>query len=130
MAITWACERFQHYLLGMHFKIETDHKPLIPLLSSKKLDEMPIRVQRFRLHLMHYGYSINHVPGFQNLQRAMAFFTRQVVFFFHKLMEPQKEQSKQSSYCWGKNNDPYLAMLAYQSTPLENAYSPTQLSMG
>ena len=24
---TWACERF-HYLIGIHFKIKTDHKPL------------------------------------------------------------------------------------------------------
>ena len=63
LAATWACERFQNYLLGMHFSIETDHKPLVPLLSSKNLDEMPIRVQRFRLRLMRYSYSISHVPG-------------------------------------------------------------------
>ena len=63
LAATWACERFQSYLLGMHFSIETDHKSLVPLLSSKNLDEMPIRVQRFRLHLMRYSYSISHVPG-------------------------------------------------------------------
>ena len=61
--MTWACERFQHYLLRLHFKMETDHKPLVPLLSSKNLDEMPIRVQRFRLCLMQYSYSIEHVPG-------------------------------------------------------------------
>ena len=29
-----------------------------------------------------------------------------------------------------KNDDPYLAMLAYRSTSLENGYSPAQLSMG
>ena len=63
LAVTWAGERFQHYLLGMHFRIETDHKPLIPLLSSKNLDEMPIRVQRFRLRLMRYSYFISYVPG-------------------------------------------------------------------
>jgi len=45
LGITWACERFQDYLIGIHFHIETDHKPLVPLLSSKSLDEMPLRVQ-------------------------------------------------------------------------------------
>ena len=29
-----------------------------------------------------------------------------------------------------KNSDPYLAMLAYRSTPLENGYSPSELLMG
>ncbi len=29
-----------------------------------------------------------------------------------------------------KNDDPYLAMLAYQSTPLENGYSPAEVLMG
>ena len=47
----------------MHFRIETDHKPLVSLLSSKNFDEMPIRVQRFRLRLMRYSYTIVHVPG-------------------------------------------------------------------
>ena len=63
LAVTWACERFQNYLLGMHFSIKTDHKPLVPLLSTKNLDEMPIRVQRFHLRLMRYSYLISHVPG-------------------------------------------------------------------
>ena len=54
-AATWACERFQRYLLGMHFKLETDHKPLVPLLSTESLDKIPIRAQRFRLCLMRFS---------------------------------------------------------------------------
>ena len=37
LALTWACERFSDYLIGMTFHCETDHKPLIPLLEYKKL---------------------------------------------------------------------------------------------
>ena len=65
LGVTWACERFQDYLVGMRFHIETDHKPLVPLLSSKNLDELPIRIQRFRLRLMRFCYSISHVPWLQ-----------------------------------------------------------------
>ena len=54
-------------LIGLHFQIETDHKPLVPLLSAKPLDQLPIRVQRFRLRMMRFDYVITHVPG-KNLQ--------------------------------------------------------------
>ena len=63
LALTWACERFQHYLVGAKFRVETDHKPLVPLLSTKTLDQIPIRVQCFRLRLMRFDFTINHVPG-------------------------------------------------------------------
>ena len=29
LGITWACEKFDYYLVGRAFEIETDHKPLI-----------------------------------------------------------------------------------------------------
>ena len=63
LAVTWGCERFQQYLLGKSFKVETDHKPLVPLLSTKSLDSVPLRVQRFRLRLMRFSFTIVHVPG-------------------------------------------------------------------
>ena len=63
LAVTWACEKFNDYILGRDFHIQTDHKPLIPLLSSKQLDRLPPRVLRFRLRLAWYSYTIQHVPG-------------------------------------------------------------------
>ena len=44
LATTWACERFSNYILGREFLIESDHKLLIPLLTSKALDNLPPRV--------------------------------------------------------------------------------------
>ena len=64
LAITSACEKFSEYILGKQILIETDHKPLVPLLSSKHLDYLPPRVLRgFRLRLMRFAFSIVHVPG-------------------------------------------------------------------
>ena len=42
-----------------------DYKPLVPLFSTKNLEELPLRVQRFRLQMMRYSFSITHVPGKQ-----------------------------------------------------------------
>ena len=42
LAFTWTCERFSDYLVGLRFSIETDHKPLVPLFSTKNLDELPV----------------------------------------------------------------------------------------
>ena len=65
LAFTWACERLSDYLIGLPFHILTDHKPLVPLFSTKKIDELPIRVQRFRLRMLRFDFSISHVPGKQ-----------------------------------------------------------------
>ena len=63
LAFTWACERLSDYLTGLKFQIETDHKPLVPLFSTKNLEELPLRVQRFRLRMMRFSFTITHVPG-------------------------------------------------------------------
>lgn len=63
LAITWACEKFDFYLVGSEFEVETDHKPLVKLLGSSDLSEMPLRCQRFKLRLMRYNFKIFHTPG-------------------------------------------------------------------
>ena len=63
LATTWACEKFASYILGMKFAVETDHKPLVPLLGQKDLNKLPPRILRFRLRLARFDYSITHVPG-------------------------------------------------------------------
>ena len=37
LTVTWACSKFANYILGRH---ETDHKPLVPILSTKHLDDL------------------------------------------------------------------------------------------
>ena len=71
LATTWACERLSNYLIGLPFTVETYHKPLVSLLGTKALDELPPRVLRFRLRLMRYQFNIVHVPG-KNLITADA----------------------------------------------------------
>ena len=65
LGITWACEKFENFLVGRAVEIETDHKPLIALLGEKDLSQLPLRVQYFKHRLMRYDYTIFHNPGNQ-----------------------------------------------------------------
>lgn len=58
LAVTWACEKFADYVLGCSMYIETDHKPLVPLLNTKCLNALPPYVLRFRLRLDRFDYSL------------------------------------------------------------------------
>jgi len=50
LALTLAAEKFAMHLLGGKlFCMETDHKPLVRLLSTKNWDHLPPHVLRFRL---------------------------------------------------------------------------------
>ncbi|XP_022784584.1 uncharacterized protein K02A2.6-like [Stylophora pistillata] len=63
LAITWALEHWADFLVGMKFKVQTDHKPLIQLFSTKLIDELAVRIQRFRMRLLRFDFTIEHVPG-------------------------------------------------------------------
>ncbi|RXN15795.1 Transposon Ty3-G Gag-Pol poly [Labeo rohita] len=54
LGLTWGCEMFKDFLIGHHFHLETDHKPLVSLLNIQELAELPPRIQRFRMRLMRF----------------------------------------------------------------------------
>ena len=72
LAVTWACEKFADYLVGLHdFTIETDHKPLLSLLKNRHLEDLTPRIQRFRIRLMRFQFDIQYTRG-KNLVTADA----------------------------------------------------------
>ena len=56
--------------MGKTFHIETDHKPIVPLLGTKDLDEMPHRIQRLQMRLLRFDFTISLVPGKEPLMRC------------------------------------------------------------
>lgn len=64
LATVWACDKFSRYLLGLHhFKVMTDHKPLIPLMNNKDLQDCPVRCQRMLMRLMRFHFTAEYLPG-------------------------------------------------------------------
>ena len=64
LATTWACEKFSKYLIGLdRFELQTDHKPLVPLIKTKDIDNVPVCCQRLLIRLMRFNADVFHVPG-------------------------------------------------------------------
>ena len=57
LAFTRMCERSSDYILGKPIVGEADQKPLVPLRMKYTLEQVPPRIQRFRMRFM------RHVPG-------------------------------------------------------------------
>ena len=68
LAIYWGINNFFQYLKGIHFTLESDHKPLLAILSEEKgIPQMAAgRMQRWAYFLSGFNYTLKHVKGINN----------------------------------------------------------------
>jgi len=62
LAIVFSCERFHEYVYGRHFIVLSDHLPLKSIFN-KPLSKSPARLQRFRLRLQRYDFTVQYQQG-------------------------------------------------------------------
>ena len=65
LAITWGCHHFRMYLLGSHFKVITDHKPLLPIFN-RPTSQALARIDNWRLKLQSFDFEVFFSRGDQN----------------------------------------------------------------
>ena len=63
LAAVFASEKFHIFLCGLQYTLETDHKPLIPLINKKDLSDAPLRCQRLLMRISRYAATAKYVPG-------------------------------------------------------------------
>lgn len=63
-AIMYALGKWQHYLLGKRFLLETDHKPLVWLQTKR---ESMGKLGRWAIRLAEFQFDVRHIKGVQNV---------------------------------------------------------------
>ena len=68
LAVAWSVMKCKMFLSGLqHFKVITDHNPLIPILNSHRLDEIDNpRLQRLSAKLMAFNFTAVWCKGSTN----------------------------------------------------------------
>ncbi|KAK6169762.1 hypothetical protein SNE40_020751 [Patella caerulea] len=69
LACYWATKRLRTFLWGRHFKIRTDHKPLIYILSTRgySSERTSSRINRWSSRMLEYNYTATYTPGSLNV---------------------------------------------------------------
>ena len=62
LAIAWGCHHFRMYLLGSHFKVVTDHKPLLSIFNSST-SQASARIENWRLKLQSFNFEVLYSRG-------------------------------------------------------------------
>ena len=63
-AVVWSIQKFQPYLYGREFILETDHQPLLYINRAKVTNP---RIMRWALALQPYRFSVRAIKGSENL---------------------------------------------------------------
>ena len=65
LAVVWATEHFNHYLIGSEFTVITDHQPLLGIMN-KPMSKPTARLHRLCLRLQPYKMTLKYAPGKNN----------------------------------------------------------------
>ena len=63
MSIIYGIQKFRHYLLGLHFTLITDHRPLVTIFDATRISvptRTSSRLTRWALQLSQYKYDIEY----------------------------------------------------------------------
>ena len=66
LAGVWASERFRMYIWGKKYKLRTDHKPLVNILSPGGGLNLTPRLARLAAKILIYHFEVEYVPGRRN----------------------------------------------------------------
>ncbi|XP_075732486.1 uncharacterized protein LOC142775054 [Rhipicephalus microplus] len=64
LALVWGIQKFNIYLYGVPFLVQTDHQPLQYIKQAKQLNS---RVLRWSLLLQEYQFRVEHIKGSENV---------------------------------------------------------------
>jgi len=64
LAIVWGVQKFQNYLMGVNFFLETDHHPLQYLYQAKFQNS---RIMRWSLIHQPYRFTVRAIKGSENV---------------------------------------------------------------
>ena len=62
LAVSWAVQKFHHYLYGTSFTLQTDQKPLQAVLSKSLVEATP-QMQRLLLPTIPYDMAVEYIKG-------------------------------------------------------------------
>ena len=66
LTVVFTCIRFNTYLQGRRFTVQSDHK-LLEMIHLKNMHNVPLRLQRMLLQLQKYDMKIKYKPGSEML---------------------------------------------------------------